>query len=650
MGLSESSLPGPICNSKKLPSEGPGSSFILRSNKTEGLVTQLPDGVTTLADNWSRAVKKYGKNPCLGMIKKGDSQYTFLTYEQVNVRVKNFGSGLINLGFKPKDFIGIFSINRTEWVITEQANNMYGMTLVPLYDTLGPEAAQFIVDQTELKIVICSADKVKATLDLTNKCPTLKLIIYFDTIDEETKKKCEGKDVKLIKFEDVEKDGAANPKEPNPPKPDDIATICYTSGTTGNPKGAMLAHINYIACTAGATAHNISMSSSDVYISYLPLAHVYERIVHVGLFFYGASMGFYRGDPQKILDDCALLRPTLFASVPRLYNRVYDKVMNTIKANGGIKQKLFETGFEAKKENLRYNQYTHAIWDNLVFGKIAARLGGRVRLMITGSAPISSEVLNFLRICFSCPVLEGYGQTECGAVASLTSNLEASMGHVGTPVSCNEIKLVDVPEMNYLTTDNPPRGEICFRGANVFRGYYKDPEKTAEALDSNGWLHSGDIGLIDEIGNLKIIDRKKNIFKLSQGEYIAPEKIENCYARCPFIAQIFVYGDSLKSSLVAIVVPDEEYLKNWARQQGFTEKEFSQLCQKPEVKKAIMESMTQTGKETQLRGFEVVKDIYVHDKLFSVENDLLTPTFKLKRPQAKKYFEKQIEELYKNLE
>merc|ERR1712060_567506 len=252
-------------------------------------------------------------------------------------------------------------------------------------------------------------------------------------------------------------------------------------------------------------------------------------------------------------------------------------------------------------------------------------------------------------------VLEGYGQTETAAAVSTTlEEDQVGAGFVGVPLPCSEIALFDVPEMNYTQADvidgkRVERGEICFRGPNMTAGYWKMPGKTAEMIDAEGWLHSGDIGMWTENGYLKIIDRKKNIFKLSQGEYVAPEKVENVYAVSAFIAQAFVYGDSLKPSLVAILVPDEEVVIPWLKKNGIAVSTLSEACKQPTLKKAIEDDMRKLAKERGLHGFEQAKAIHLHDELFSLENGLLTPTFKLKRAIAKKEFSEIIEELYRTV-
>jgi long-chain acyl-CoA synthetase len=266
------------------------------------------------------------------------------------------------------------------------------------------------------------------------------------------------------------------------------------------------------------------------------------------------------------------------------------------------------------------------LWDKLVFSKVRARLGGRVKVIITGAAPIAADVLDFLRAAFGCQVLEGYGQTETAAAVSATLvgdySIEAN-GHVGAVLPCCEIKLVDIPDMGYTADDQPnPRGEICVRGYNVFKGYYKQPEKTKETLDADGWCHTGDVGMFLPNGTLKVIDRKKHLFKLSQGEYIAPEKIENVYVKSKYVAQVFIYGDSMKNSIVGIVVPDREVLLEWAKVHH-TDHGWLTLVKDPKIKKMILDDMVALGKSMNLHSFEQVKDIHLETDEFTVENGLV---------------------------
>jgi long-chain acyl-CoA synthetase len=328
-------------------------------------------------------------------------------------------------------------------------------------------------------------------------------------------------------------------------------------------------------------------------------------------------------------------------------NRIHDKVIAGVVAAGGIKKLLFEKALAAKKAELRRGIVRNdSIWDKIVFKKVQATLGGRVRFVITGAAPIAKDILLFLRAVLGCHVLEGYGQTESSAASFITLPFDTEPGQVGPPLPNNQCKLVSVPEMNYLSEND--QGEICFKGPSVFLGYWNNDEKTKEALDADGWLHSGDIGEWTSKGTLRIIDRKKNIFKLAQGEYIAPEKIENIYASHMIVAQAFVYGDSLEASLVAVIFPDEVPFKSWAAEKG-VEGNIQDLCTNDVIRKLLLEEITKLGSAKGLKSFEQPKAIHVHHELMTIDNGLLTPTFKAKRADVTKRFNAEIKRMYEKL-
>ncbi|MEE6486882.1 hypothetical protein FKM82_014721 [Ascaphus truei] len=525
------------------------------------------------------------------------------------------------------------------------------MVVVPLYDTLGPEAIVFIINRAELSFVIC--DKPDKALIMLNNCekgqtPVLKTIILMEPFEDELKVKGAKCGVEVLTLEEVEYMGKENFKKPVPPKPNDLSVVCFTSGTTGDPKGAMLTHANVVADAAGFiknTESTFAPLTSDIAISYLPMAHMFERVVQTVIYCSGAKVGFFQGDIRILTDDMKTLKPTVFPVVPRLLNRMYDKIQSGAKTpfNKHLLEFAVARKFAEVKQGIIRND---SIWDKYIFKKIQDTMGGRIRVMVTAAAPISPNVLSFLRAALGCQIFEAYGQTECGAGCTFSTPGDWTAGHVGAPLPCNIVKLVDVADMNYFSSNG--EGEVWIKGTNVFIGYLKDPEKTAEALDAEGWLHTGDIGKWLANGTLKIIDRKKNIFKLAQGEYIAPEKIENVYVRCAPVAQVFVHGDSLQSCLVGVVIPDPEVLPELAAKLG-QKGSYEELCKNPAVKKAIIADMVKLGKQAGLNSFEQVKDIHVHSEMLTVENGFLTPTLKAKRAEVTKHFQSHIDNLYAKL-
>uniref|UniRef100_UPI0037E75F2E long-chain-fatty-acid--CoA ligase 5 isoform X3 n=1 Tax=Semicossyphus pulcher TaxID=241346 RepID=UPI0037E75F2E len=539
-----------------------------------------------------------------------------------------------------------------QWIIGELACYTYSMVVVPLYDTLGPEALVFIINQAEISTVLCDNQTKAETLLQTHESeqtPVLKTIVIMDSFSSELVERGKKCGVDIVSMENVEALGKSNLREPVPPKPEDLSIVCFTSGTTGNPKGAMLTHENVVSDAAGVIKgfeSAIVPCKDDVSISFLPLAHMFERVVQTVAYGVGARVGFFQGDIRLLPDDMKTLQPTIFPVVPRLLNRVYDKVQSGAKSP--FKKWLLNFAVDMKYAEVRQGIIRkNSLWDKLIFHKVQESFGGRVRVMVTGAAPISPPVLNFLRAALGCQIFEAYGQTECTAGCTFTTPGDATSGHVGAPLPCNVVKLVDVEEMNYFASNG--EGEVCIKGRNVFKGYLKDPEKTAEALDEDGWLHTGDVGKWLPSGVLKIIDRKKNIFKLAQGEYIAPEKVENVYVRSGPVAQVFVHGDSLQSCLVAIVVPDPEVLPGFAKDLGCNGS-IEELCKHTDIKKAILSDLTKLGKEAGLKSFEQVKDLHLHPEQFTIENGLLTPTLKAKRAELKALFQPQIDKLYASLQ
>ena len=632
----------------------------------DSLISCPKSGARTLQEIFLKNFKEFPNREYLGSKVQGPDgkfHYQYLTWSQVESNIKALGTAIEKLGLAPEKaqyrdfkcrFIGIQGKNCPEWVMTDIANICYGYTTMPLYDTLGEEAVQHMFEETEMETLFLTKDQIKTIMNRykEKKCPFLKnLVVLDDTkLTEEDKKLMEG--VTWYGFWDIINQHKEDLKAYPQLTPDHVAFFSYTSGTTGRPKGAIVTHRNCMAII-GAAEHTIFYLSKDtVHLSYLPLAHVFEKVLFMQLSYLAARYAFYGGDTQKIKDDLELLRPTVFCSVPRMFNKFHDVIAKKIKDQGGlsgiIARRALDTKMHAVEE---YGSYTDSVYDSLVFNKTKQTLGGRVEFSLSASAPLSAKVKKLLKAAFCCPVIEGYGQTEGMGGQFVQDINDPKLDNVGGPLPMNEFKLVDVPELGYTHKDvdesgrPTPRGEIWMRGPNVIPGYYKNDEKNKETFD-HGWLKSGDIGLIVPGSNaLRIIDRKKNIFKLAHGEYVAPEKLEQVYKSTPGLADIFVVGNTLKSVLVAIVNLEEKPAIKLAEENGIKAATFEELCQKPEMVELIKKQLRKTSDESGLKGFERIVDLYIDPKLFG-DHDLITTTFKLKRPEAAKHYKAVIDKLY----
>lgn len=460
-----------------------------------------------------------------------------MTVSEVYKKSKNFGAGLMALNLIPEvegegrkwRFLGMQSKNRREWNLAHMGNYLAGGTTIALYDTLGPEATRFVCNETELVTICCSNDlianiiKLKTTEDNEGQMQRITAIIGMDGAPSDADKTAAaGAGITIHTFDEVLAAGEANTSwAVYPATEDDVYMFSYTSGTTGNPKGVKLSHKMILQCAQSTVEklENQRFTQDDCYISYLPAAHSFEQALQGTAMITGMRTGFYGGDPLKLVaEDLPALKPTFFPAVPRILNRIYGKLQDAFKAATGCKATLIQNGLATKLANYRANGvYTHGCYD-IIFKKVKMMTGGRVRFMITGSAPISADVLDFLKVCFCCPIVEGYGMTETSAGSFTTMLNDPLSGHVGGPQANVKIRLRDLPEMGYSSKNEEPTGECVFWGPSIMKGYYKNPEKTAEAFEgdpANGWLKSGDVVKVFPNGSIKIIDRAKNIFKLS---------------------------------------------------------------------------------------------------------------------------------------
>ena len=521
---------------------------------------------------------------------------------------------------------------------------------VSLYETLGTAATEYIISHATLPCIATSLSHVPTLLKLKPRLPSLKVIISLDRLDDGEK----AGESKLAVFNNmaselgvivydihqVEMLGASlGTPIFHPPGPSDIITINYTSGTTGPPKGVVLKHSAAVAASSCGLI-SVLQKPSGVFLSYLPLAHIYERLSEHAALWAGAAIGYFHGDILALVEDLKLLRPTVFSSVPRLYNRFGGAIREATVAQPGVQGALSRHIVSTKLKSLDPPDHPaatnkHGIYDRLWGRKVTAALGlDRAEAMVSGSAPLDPTLHQFLRVVHGNHFLQGYGLTETYAISLAQIEGDYSVGNCGAAAPAVELCLASVPDMEYYATDVPqPRGELLIRGNSLFSGYYKNEEETRRSMTDDGWFCSGDICTVDARGRFQIIDRRKNVLKLAQGEYISPERIENVYlSHLSFLSQGYVHGDSVQTFLVGIfgVMPNT-FAPFASKVLGKTIaatdlQAIAAACQDPKIRKAVVKELDTVGRKNNFAGYERVRNCYLYLEPFTIDNELLTPT------------------------
>jgi long-chain acyl-CoA synthetase len=574
------------------------------------------------------------------------------TYKQVEKIVVNFGDGVMNfIKSKGGDNIGIYEETRAEWMQSFFGCIRHSLVVATCYSNLGIDALVHVINETELTCLICNGSSIKILDSLKDQCPTLKYLIYLDELSEKSKH------YECMSFDEVCKLGETTPvKVETPSQKEALCCLMYTSGSTGAPKGVMIQHRNIVAFVASAQVY-LTVSPGDVYLGYLPLAHILELAAECTFYSMGGAIGY--GTPRTLTDkgckpigDLQAWSPTHMAGVPRVWETIRKGALEKIHASGWLKQYLFETAFAAKCAQIKVGGDT-PWWNSLVFDKFKEMLGGRMKAMISGGAPLTAQCQEFIRVCFSAPIIQGYGLTETvgGACIQEVAMNKFVTGQVGFVLPSSEVKLVSVPDMGYNAEDKPcPRGEILIKGHNVTLGYYKNEQKTSEDF-KDGWFLTGDIGRLNENGTVSIIDRKKNLVKMAHGEYVALENLESIFGSSPFVSPngLCLYGDSHEDHVVGVVIPQKTYVLTWAKENGITEDDYGKILAMPKVKAAIAQTFKDLGAQHKKKSFEMVADFCVYDEEWTPENEKLTAAMKLKRENIIKAYKSDIDAMYKKL-
>lgn len=534
------------------------------------------------------------------------------------------GSFLLSKSLKYGEHVGIMSYNRIEWVVVQHACYAYGFVPTPIYDTFGLDNIRYIINHAEIHYIFIVSTKLPQLMKSLTMDTVLTDIIVFDAEEEPFEPaKYTHPTIRFHRFQSILDFSERFPQRP--PTPDTPASLMYTSGTTGVPKGCLITHANYLATASCYYSFVYPFQQSDSMLSYLPLAHVYESVLHVVATKCLGLVVFYSGSIPRLVEEIRLFKPTVFVGVTRVFERVLEGIQGQIAQKSFLTRTVFNTAFSIKSFITQKFRVQHVPLLDKVFDQVAAALGGRVRMLICGGSALSAEAQNFLRIACNVAFIQGYGLTESTAGTTVQKWTDVMNGNVGVLLQCSEAKLRDLTDQGYLAKDLS--GELLIRGQSIFAGYYNDEEATKEVFD-NGWFKTGDIFHLNETGQFTMIGRAKELIKLSQGEYISLNKLTTVYQSCKYINQIFIYGSMTSRFLVAIVVIDNS-------QPGFESL----------TPQEIIRLLDEKAKEANLAGFEKIKAVHLTTSQFTTENGMMTPSMKLCRPMIQRTYQKELDQL-----
>ncbi|HXG86370.1 MAG TPA: long-chain fatty acid--CoA ligase [Pyrinomonadaceae bacterium] len=594
------------------------------------------DAPRTLGELFTKGATEHNRADALNY--KKDGAWRSISSSEMISRSENISLGLYSLGIGKGDRIALLGANSPEWTLTDAGCQMAGVIDVPIYTTLASDAVCYIVNDSGARVFFLQNREIfERVKEILPKCETLEKLVFFEAETDLPEN--------AILLEDLEKSGAKIKTE-NPEliknlagaiEPNDVATLIYTSGTTGAPKGVMLSHANLIANVINAGAE-FSFSSKDIPISILPLSHVFERS-GMYLYIYSGMAIHYAESIERAADNLLEVRPTIFAGVPRIFEKAYAKARVKAAQKSRVKEKIFDWAIETGKNHAgkierkqpipRLLAAKHSIADHLVFSKFREFFGGRLRFCVTGGAAISDEITLIFNGA-GVRIMQGYGLTETAPVVSTNTPMASRLGSVGKPIHNVEIRVAE-------------DGEIEVRGANVMLGYYNKPDATRRAFTEDGWFKTGDIGSLDKDGFLIITDRKKELFKTSGGKYIAPSPIEQLIKGSRFVSQVVLIGAERKFP-AALIVPNFEQLAGYAKHKNLDIKTPAEFCAHPKIVNLFERQIAElTGNLSQ---YERVKKIALLENELTVESGELTPTLKIKRRVVDEKYREIIEKIY----
>ncbi|EFR05095.1 long-chain-fatty-acid-CoA ligase 1 [Nannizzia gypsea CBS 118893] len=584
------------------------------------------------------------------------SGYSYLTFTEYEQQALQLGAGLRKLGHEAGSRLHLFSSTSAHWLCLSHGAASQSITIVTAYDSLGEEGVRHSLQQTRSESIFLDPTLLPLLRKVLKDAKDVKNVIY-DTNSEPKQEHIDGLKadfdyLNIMTYEDLRKLGEENPVDPVPPSRDDLCCIMYTSGSTGPPKGVPLTHANVVGAMAGADSIVGSyLGPGDVLLTYLPQAHILEFVFENLCLFWGGTMGY--GSPKTLSDtsvrnckgDIRELQPTVLVGVPMVWESVKKGIIGNVNKNSAIVKSIFWAGIATKEFLMSTGLPGAGILDSFVFKKIKDATGGRLRLTLSGGGPVSRETQRFLSMAV-CPMINGYGLTETSAMGGLNDPMAWTNDAIGEIPAAVEMKLVDFADAGYFTKNNPPQGEIWIRGVSVAKHYFDNEEETKAAFSPDGWFMTGDIGQFEPNGHIKVIDRKKNLVKSLNGEYIALEKLESIYRSAPVVANICVYAAEDQAKPVAIIVPAEPALLQLAKSNGIQGDSIGTLVHDKKLNSIILKDMQNVGKSAGLRGFEIIEGVVLSDEEWTPQNGFVTAAQKLQRKKLVAKYQKDIDRAY----
>ncbi|PNS16267.1 Long-chain-fatty-acid--CoA ligase 1 [Sphaceloma murrayae] len=668
-----------------------GETIPRRHPSAKDKLKSVPEpGIETIFDLVKRSSQKFGNAKAIGtrkivkihretkkIKKKVDGQETevdkewqyyelspyefmsFTEYEKLTLKV---GAAFRSVGMVKGDKVHIFAATGRKWLATAHGAGSQSMPIVTAYDTLGEEGLRHSMQQTGAKAIFLDGTLLRKLIKPLNEIKSIQTVVYNKDVaefDESGVKALQDahSNLLILSFEEFVKKGEDNPVDPVPPTPDDLCCIMYTSGSTGAPKGVLLKHRNVLAAIAGVNEIvGPYIGPGDALLAYLPAAHILEYVFESACIFWGGTMGY--GHPKTISDanvrncagDIRELKPSILVGVPAVWETVKKGILTKVSKSSVIVRHMFWGAMSAKSmmmsnSGLPGTSLGTSIVDSVVFSKIKEATGGKLRICLNGGGAVAQETQRFISMAIA-PMIIGYGLTETSAMGALMDPLSWTDQAAGGMPASVEVKLVDFADAGYFAKNNPPQGEVWIRGDPISSGYLDLPEETKESFTEDGWFKTGDIGEFDKNGNLKIIDRKKNLVKTLNGEYIALEKLESIYRSTGVVGNLCVHVSSDKVKPIAIVYPNEAALQNLAKEQGMSGKTLEELVHNEKINNIVLKAMQDQGKKGGLGGPEIIDGVVLADEEWTPQNGLVTSAQKLNRRGILEKYKKEVEKAF----